>query len=604
MDVYERQGSASSGGGYSNTAAVRPGASGAGVGPSFHAADNNLATPRHPDDDKTSSLPNDHVTHMTGNDHVTQRTANDHMTQRTGNDHVTHMTGNDHVTHRTGNDHVTQRTGNNHVTPRTGIDHVTRRTGNGHTRSGSGMPLCDNKSKGGYPPEIVIGSVEKKHMCSFCSCILRYPVQVGCGERYCLPCSDTLLSYPAPKCPLCKEELDRKMQFRDMFAEREILSLRVVCVNSKRSCPWSGVLKDWEDHNATCAYRLVPCPNGCREDITQSQRDRHCMHDCMYRTVDCPQCNAAIAVARIDEHRREECAARPVLCPYCTSMMSSSEQLTVHLESQCPEYIVTCQYGDQGCQVKIPRRDIPQHMQTCVAEHLSLVHASFLLEKQYRIKLEDIVKATSGQLADVREEMHQMSEKMAELMQTKDETKTELAGLARAQGGHEVQMADMNLRIDIVDVKTTNGVLIWKIGDISRRRREAISGKTPSLYSAPFYTSPCGYKMCARVYLNGDGMGKNSHLSVFFVLMRGEYDALLPWPFQLRVTMMLIDQSDSVVKRNITEVFKPDGRSASFKRPISDMNTGSGCPMFAPVSILESPTYVKGNTLFIKRQKQ
>ena len=44
-----------------------------------------------------------------------------------------------------------------------------------------------------------------------------------------------------------------------------------------------------------------------------------------------------------------------------------------------------------------------------------------------------------------------------------------------------------------------------------------------------------GYKACTRIYLNGDGMGKNSHVSLFFVLMRGEFDALLPWPFQQKV---------------------------------------------------------------------
>ena len=62
---------------------------------------------------------------------------------------------------------------------------------------------------------------------------------------------------------------------------------------------------------------------------------------------------------------------------------------------------------------------------------------------------------------------------------------------------------------------------------------------------------------------------------LFWNVFAGEYDALLPWPFQLRVTMMLMDQSESsMVKRNLTEVFRPDSRSASFKRPTSEMNTG------------------------------
>jgi len=53
-----------------------------------------------------------------------------------------------------------------------------------------------------------------------------------------------------------------------------------------------------------------------------------------------------------------------------------------------------------------------------------------------------------------------------------------------------------------------------------------------------------GYKMCARLYLNGDGMGKGTHVSLFFVVMRGAYDALLKWPFRQKVC----DLSDHVLR--------------------------------------------------------
>lgn len=57
------------------------------------------------------------------------------------------------------------------------------------------------------------------------------------------------------------------------------------------------------------------------------------------------------------------------------------------------------------------------------------------------------------------------------------------------------------------------------------------------MYSSPtaFYTSKYGYKMCLRIYLNGDGTGRGSHLSLFFVVMRGLSDALLKWPFNQKV---------------------------------------------------------------------
>ena len=48
--------------------------------------------------------------------------------------------------------------------------------------------------------------------------------------------------------------------------------------------------------------------------------------------------------------------------------------------------------------------------------------------------------------------------------------------------------------------------------------------------------------MCIRAYLNGDGSGYKTHLSLFFVLMKGEYDALLRWPFDYEVSMILVSK--------------------------------------------------------------
>jgi TNF receptor-associated factor 2/TNF receptor-associated factor 3 len=51
--------------------------------------------------------------------------------------------------------------------------------------------------------------------------------------------------------------------------------------------------------------------------------------------------------------------------------------------------------------------------------------------------------------------------------------------------------------------------------------------------------------MCIRAYLNGDGMGYKTHLSLFFVLMKGECDPLLKWPFEYKVSMILVGRSMS-----------------------------------------------------------
>lgn len=98
---------------------------------------------------------------------------------------------------------------------------------------------------------------------------------------------------------------------------------------------------------------------------------------------------------------------------------------------------------------------------------------------------------------------------------------TQLTAHDRQLGVHDVRMAEMDLRFQLLETASYDGTLVWKIRDYERRKRDAVSGRTLSLYSQPFYSSRFGYKMCARVYLNGDGMGKTTHMSLFFVIMRG-----------------------------------------------------------------------------------
>ena len=50
-------------------------------------------------------------------------------------------------------------------------------------------------------------------------------------------------------------------------------------------------------------------------------------------------------------------------------------------------------------------------------------------------------------------------------------------------------------------------------------------------FSQPFYSGPDGYKLQLAVYANGNGSGKDTHVSVGVYLMKGENDESLKWPF-------------------------------------------------------------------------
>ena len=165
---------------------------------------------------------------------------------------------------------------------------------------------------------------------------------------------------------------------------------------------------------------------------------------------------------------------------------------------------------------------------------------------------------------------------------------------------YAIAIDELRLRQDVLDVKTTNGLFIWKIPDIRRRYRDAVDGKTVSLYSPPFYTSPHGYRVCVRTYLNGDGIGKGTHISVFFFIMRSEHDNLLSWPFKQSVRFTLMNQKNQAA--SITEAFAPDLRSPSFQKPEYDMNIASGFPKFARQSVLQDENFTKDNIIFLKCQ--
>jgi len=90
----------------------------------------------------------------------------------------------------------------------------------------------------------------------------------------------------------------------------------------------------------------------------------------------------------------------------------------------------------------------------------------------------------------------------------------------RTIGLHDVRLSEIDLRLQCTETANYEGILIWKIAEYRQRKLQAVGGRILSLYSQPFYTSRYGYKMCARIYLNGDGVGRGTHLSLFFVVMQ------------------------------------------------------------------------------------
>ena len=114
-------------------------------------------------------------------------------------------------------------------------------------------------------------------------------------------------------------------------------------------------------------------------------------------------------------------------------------------------------------------------------------------------------------------------------------------------------------------------------GDIKMTNYVELRKRNGDWYSPPFYTHRQGYKMCLRVYANGFGDGKGTHVSVFAYLMRGEFDNVLKWPFRGHVVIQLCNQLQDKYHRGYTIDFSKTTDARIISRVISGEKADSGC---------------------------
>ena len=156
----------------------------------------------------------------------------------------------------------------------------------------------------------------------------------------------------------------------------------------------------------------------------------------------------------------------------------------------------------------------------------------------------------------------------------------------------------LRLQFKLLECGTTNGHFVWKIDSLKRRFAEADSGVTKAVHSAPCFTDQYGYKYCLRLHPKGDGLGARDYLSLYFILMKSEYDNIQKWPFQKKIQFTLMNQQDRC--NDLVESFVSDAESPCFKKPTDEMNLPHGLPKFIKIDRLVDEGFIKDDCLFIE----
>ncbi|CAF1110709.1 unnamed protein product [Adineta ricciae] len=416
-----------------------------------------------------------------------------------------------------------------------------------------------------------IDLISSTFKCSQCSLILRDPVQlIGCGHRLCQSC---VREQPGDSitCAECYQRFSRKDFQRDRGFQNDLNTLVVHCAY----CDWTDEMKKYQKH-------------------------------------------------------LNEMHSNPT-CEFCEEKFSSDEDFIRHQLYSCEKIFVSCPFKQFGCQDHIPLISLNKHYRT--AQHqLILMNIVFrwksLLATGLLIDFKQTEQITADELQDIaemvnilsetipvlkddsqriiseashlQENLNAISQDCSTLKLSIQEQNSVLDTLAVSQERLQADIKSIEGMINTASSTTYDGTYIWKIDHIAAKIIDARTEKQMFICSPSFYSSVTGYKMCLRLYLNGDKDAHGTHISLFIVLMRGPYDAILEFPFLYKIIFCLYDQTKR--QDHIIDSFLPDETSNSFHRPTSEMNVASGISRFASLKVVneEDSRYTREDTMYIK----
>ncbi|XP_022784723.1 TNF receptor-associated factor 5-like isoform X2 [Stylophora pistillata] len=346
--------------------------------------------------------------------------------------------------------------------------------------------------------------------------------------------------------------------FSDAATKRTILSLPIRC--SSVGCVWTGELRNSENHQSNCDFYIVSCTNkNCDVTLQRRRLQDHVTNMCQWRIINCSYCGEPYPHCQMEYHV-PQCNKCPVTCTKCDSSIPK-EMVSTHIKEECPLTEIPCPYKHLGCEIMIERRRVDSHLQSDVKAHLHLACAKL------------------------------------------DETESRWNDTQRDLVATKLNLTETTYKLQEATDLLQRKVYPWKIGGFRKKLRRAKTGKRDVVESDPFYTKAetesYGYQVKVCIHPNGISSGKNTHLSVSLMLLKGEYDAILPWPMNKKVKFILIDQQKHPDERvNVFEELLTN-RCTEFARP--ETGEGSGFDTFiSHRDLLNSKRFIVNDTLFLQ----
>ena len=220
--------------------------------------------------------------------------------------------------------------------------------------------------------------------CIICKSLADEPHQTGCcGHTVCFKCADEWRKR-SNSCPNCREApLDLA---KDPRSKRFINSHTVYCSHYESGCEWKGSISELQSHlQSKCLYEEISCENeGCMMKVKRRNVDDHLKKTCSMRWQPCPCCQAMFTYSKIITDHYKECPSWPKRCPnHCgTEEKLMRSTLQDHVDNNCPEQVISCQFAEAGCTVRVKRKEMADHIQKAVGEHMTAMMSDYVKVKK------------------------------------------------------------------------------------------------------------------------------------------------------------------------------------------------------------------------------
>ena len=306
---------------------------------------------------------------------------------------------------------------------------------------------------GGYDYEFVT-TLPDRLICKICHNPCRDAHLTSCcGAHFCRSCLQQVRRGRSVSraCPMCRAE--RFQSFQNKEANREIKALKVYCQNSSNGCTWSGEVNDVKSHvDNDCQFVDMPCPSNCGMILKRQRIKSHLTKDC---PCHCQYCGFTGHKMEIATRHKKHCSQYPLTCPNgCEVGVIPSIGMAAH-RIVCPLELVYCDYYDVGCCDTMVRKELEDHYNQRMAEHLSLMKLKLASTVEEFTKSENKLASIGKQLQvtkraldDTRVEYDKLTENYDELTEKYDRLTDRISTneyqLNRVTDEHPVARTDLH----------------------------------------------------------------------------------------------------------------------------------------------------------------